>query len=281
MSEPLEHFDLSGKTALVTGGATGLGFHMSRALARAGADVLIVARRTKVLEEAAEELRKDPFIKKVDWYSVDLQDRADVESLAKQVLSTYGGIDILVGNAGTAATQQITELTAEAIDSGMQLNLVSNMQLARAFLPGMKKKKWGRFIFSSSIASALIGPLEGTSTYAASKAALNAFCRQIAADSGHFNITANAMVLGFFMTDILKNGVQYIKENSGEEAAQKFLDDFVSLTALGRIGDPSEIEGLVQLLASNAGSYITGASLAIDGGMGIMMRPLPATIELE
>ena len=275
MNTPYDKFDLTGKNALVTGGATGLGFHMARALARGGANVIIAARREDVLDKAAKELRADPFVKNVSWHAVDLLDRGSIERLAAHAVSTLGGIDIFVGNAANVFVEQIPDLDLKSMDEGFQLNLMANMQLAKAFLPGMRERKWGRFIFSSSIASVMVSPLEGTATYAATKAGLNGFCRQIAADMGHYNINANSMVLGFFFTDILKAGVEHISSTQSPEAAKKFLDDFVSTSALGRIGDPSEVEGLVQLLASNAGSYITGASIAIDGGMSIMMRPLP------
>jgi gluconate 5-dehydrogenase len=275
---PFEKFDLTGRNALVTGGATGLGFHMARALARAGANVIIAARREDVLQRSTELLMADPHEKSVvSWHAVDLLDRSSIDELATHAITALGGIDIFVGNAANVFVEQITEIDLKSIDEGFQLNLIANMQLAKAFLPGMRERKWGRFIFSSSIASVMVSPLEGTATYAASKAGLNGFCRQIAADMGHYNINANSMVLGFFMTDILKAGVEHIRATQGPQAAEKFLDDFVSTSALGRIGDPEEVEGLVQLLASNAGSYITGASIAIDGGMSIMMRPLPVS----
>ena len=274
MVAPFEKFDLTGKNALVTGGATGLGFHMTRALARAGASVIIAARREDVLRSAVKELKADPFVKNVSYKVVDLIDRASVDALAAHAIATLGGIDIFVGNAANTFVEQIPEFNMESIDEGMQLNLMSNMQLAKSFLPGMKQRLWGCFIFSSSIASVMVSPREGTATYAASKAGLNGFCRQIAADMGHYNINANALVLGFFKTDVYDAGVKFLKDTQGPETAQKFVNDFVSAAALGRIADPSEVEGLVQLLASDAGSYITGASIAIDGGMSIMMRPL-------
>ena len=275
MVAPFEKFDLTGKNALVTGGATGLGYHMAKALARSGANVIIAARREDVLKNAVKELQADPFIKNVSYKIVDLIDRASVDALADHAISTHGGVDIFVGNAASTFVEQIPEFKMKSIDEGMQLNLMSNMQLAKAFLPGMKQRKWGRFIFSSSIASVMVSPREGTAIYAASKAGLNGFCRQIAADMGHYNINANSLVLGFFKTDVYNAGVKYLQDTQGPEAAQKFINDFISAAALGRIADPSEVEGLVQLLASDAGSYITGASIAIDGGMSIMMRPLP------
>jgi NAD(P)-dependent dehydrogenase (short-subunit alcohol dehydrogenase family) len=274
MNTPFEQFNLSGKTALVTGGATGLGYHMTRALARAGARVIIAARRQDVLEQAKDTLQEDPFIGDIHCATVDLGDRNSVQQLAEKIDLDFNGVDIYIGNAAGTFTEPLLDVSLQTLDDAVQSNLVANMQLAQAFLPGMKERGWGRVIFSSSIASNLVGPLEGTASYSATKAALNGYCRVIATDMGHFNITANALILGFFMTDILKAGVKHLLDSQGRQAAQKFMDDFVSCTALGRVGNPAEIEGIVQLLASNAGSYITGASMAVDGGMSIMMRPL-------
>lgn len=102
--------------------------------------------------------------------------------------------------------------------------------------------------------------------YTAVKGALNAFTRTLAVEVGHDNITANALILGFFVTDMVLNAQRHIGATQGESAAQKFIEDFVSMTALGRAGSPAELEGLVQLLASDAGSYVTGSNLVVDGG---------------
>lgn len=272
---PFEQFDLSGKKALVTGGATGLGFRMARALGRAGAKVLIVARRDDVLAKAADELRREHGVKAVEWRHVDLHDRASIDTLAAYGNGAFGGVDIMVGNAGSLVPEQLVDLTHKGIDDAIQLNLTANMHLARAFLPGMRDRRWGRFLFSSSIASNFVSPLEGNGAYAAAKAGLNAFARSIAADLGRHNITANSLVLGLFVTDILEAAIDQLKQAHGPEAAQKLIDTFTASTATGRLGKPSELEGIVQLLASEAGSYITGQSIPVDGGMSIMMRPFP------
>lgn len=275
MSTPFEKFDLSGKNALVTGGATGLGFQMARALARSGANVLIAARRTDLLKESAERLMQDPYIQNISWHPVDLVDRHSIDVLAEHAQKSFGGIDIFVGNAGATYVEPLPGIDMKSVDDMFQLNLTSNIQLAQAFLPRMQAQKWGRIIFSSSIGSVMAAPTQGTVAYGATKGALNALARGIAGDMGHYNITANALALGFFMTEILVVVERQIREAQGAEAASKFMHQYSDSTALGRIGQPEEVEGLVQLLASDAGSYITGATLSIDGGMSIMMRPLP------
>jgi NAD(P)-dependent dehydrogenase (short-subunit alcohol dehydrogenase family) len=124
----------------------------------------------------------------------------------------------------------------------------------------------GGFLFSSSATTVVTSPFEGCSMYTAVKGALNAFTRTLAVEVGHDNITANALILGFFVTDMVLNAQRHIGATQGESAAQKFIEDFVSMTALGRAGSPAELEGLVQLLASDAGSYVTGSNLVVDGG---------------
>ena len=128
-------------------------------------------------------------------------------------------------------------------------------------------------MFSSSVSTVVTSPHEGIGMYTATKGALNAFARTLAAEVGHFNITANSLVIGFFVTDMVRHAEQLLRSTQGADAARRFMEDFVGMTALGRAGDPQELEGVVLLLASNAGSYITGSNLIVDGGMSIMLRP--------
>jgi NAD(P)-dependent dehydrogenase (short-subunit alcohol dehydrogenase family) len=274
MSGPFAKFDLAGKTALVTGGATGLGYHMTKALADAGATVLIAARREAVLCESAERLNSDAGIgRRVHWRRVDLGDRASVAELASHALERFGGIDIYVGNAALDFHMHVEDIKDDAMDLMLQANIASNVALVRAFLPGMRARKWGRVIFSSSATTGAASPFEGASLYTAVKGALNAFTRTLATEVGHDNITANALILGFFVTDMVTHAQDHIRAAEGDAAAHKFLEDFVGMTALGRGGRPEELEGLIQLLASDAGSFITGSCLVVDGGLSIMLRP--------
>jgi NAD(P)-dependent dehydrogenase (short-subunit alcohol dehydrogenase family) len=267
-------FDLSGKTALVTGGATGLGYHMTRALACAGANVLIAARRQAVLDDAASTLNNDPDTKGIiSAHPVDLSDRDSIQTLADYATSTFDGVDIFIGNAGQDFNEHILNVKNESIDQIMQVNVSANVELVRAFVPHMKRQQWGRILFSSSVSTIVSSPHEGICMYTATKGALNAFTRTLAAETGHDNITVNSLVLGFFVTDMVREAEELLRETQGEEAARLFMQDFVGMTALGRPGKPQELEGLIQLLASDAGSYITGSNLVVDGGMSIMLRP--------
>jgi len=274
MSATFDKFRLEGRTALVTGGATGLGFHMTKALAEAGANVLIAARREDVLREAAARLNANlEGDGRVCWYPVDLGDRHSITQLAEHALSQFPSVDIFVGNAAQDFHEHVANISNQAIDRMMQVNISANIELTRAFLPGMRAKRWGRFLFSSSATTVVTSPYEGCAMYTAVKGALNAFTRTLATEVGHDNITANVLVLGFFVTDMVRHAQNQIRATAGEAAARQFMEDFVGMTALGRAGSPAELEGLVQFLASDAGSYVTGSSLVVDGGLSIMLRP--------
>ncbi|MET0545352.1 MAG: SDR family oxidoreductase [Caulobacterales bacterium] len=269
-----DKFKLDGRTALVTGGATGLGYHMTKALAEAGATVLIAARRENVLAEAAAELNQNPAIAgRVRWTTVDLTDRKSVYALADYCEKEMGGIDIYLANAAFDTNQHLANITDESIDDIMGVNIASNVILIRAFAPHMRAKKWGRILFSSSVSTVVSSPHEGISMYTATKGALNALTRTLAAELGHDNITVNSLIIGFFITDLVRHAENLLRETQGEAAAKKFMEDFVGMSALGRAGTPDELEGLIQFLCSGAGSYVTGTNLAVDGGMSIMLRP--------
>ena len=268
-----EDFDLTGKTALVTGGATGIGFSMTRALARAGAKVMIAARREDVLKNAAQELRRDPLISELPHHVVDLGDRASVRLLAEHAIATMGGVDIFIGNAAQDFLEPLEAIRDESIDKILQVNVSANVELFRAFLPYMRKKQWGRVIFSSSASTICASATDRMSMYVATKGALNAFTKAAAAETGHDGITVNCLVLGMFYTDLIREAIALTDKAQGPAAAAAFLETFASMTSVGRLAQCKEIEGIIQLLASNAGSYITATNLLVDGGLSSMLRP--------
>ncbi len=275
MSDAFKKFNLAGKNAVVTAGGTGLGFHIAKALALSGARVLICSRRAGILKEAAERLMDHPEIHDVRYHTVDLSDRESTQNLANHALSTLGGVDIFVGNAAEVAMEHAGRISDAAMDRILRINFSSNVELFRAFLPGMREKKWGRFLFSSTVGSLVSSPHEGMAMYGATKAALNAFVRTAATETGHDRITVNALVFGFYFTQMMKDSIAQM-EQVQPGASKAFLEGYSSMAALGRLGNPEEVEGMVQLLASDAGSYITGSSVVLDGGMSIMLRPNPA-----
>lgn len=245
-------FDLTGKVALVTGGSKGLGLAMSRALAEAGANIVICSRNAEELA-AAQATIQDGLNIKVATQVTDMVDRKQVQALADFALQTFGRVDILINNAGSNAPEPIDAIRDEVWDRIIELNLTSCMVLTRALVPQMKSRKWGRIIHISSIMG--LASKEGRNVYSATKAALIGFARATALDLGGDGITVNCIAPGPFLTDLPG------KMLSAQEKAV-----FAERTALGRWGDPRELMGPALLLASDAGSYITGTTIVVDGG---------------
>lgn len=264
-------FDLTGKTAVVTGASEGLGYCMARALALSGAKVLIAARRETLLQGAAEKLKAECSSDDVLYRTVDLYNRDGVAEFAEDAIRTLDGVDIFIGNAGVFVGERVEEITDKNLDALLRIHFTANVELMRAFVPPMRRKRWGRVLFSSSIASMVSGTLDGHGVYAAAKAGLNSFARTTAAEVGHDGITVNTIAFGVFMTNMLAEHLGFRDGAFGDGAGKSHVSKIASMTALGRLGDPRELEGIVQLLASDAGSYITGQSIPVDGGMGVML----------
>jgi gluconate 5-dehydrogenase len=250
---PTHLFDLNGRVALVTGGSKGLGKAMARGFAEAGADVLISSRHEDELETAAADIR-DGTGTRIAYLVADMTRRDEVNRLADAAVKTMGKIDILVNNAGNNLPQSIDQLSDEDWDTLVQLNLTSCMALCRALAPGMMRRRWGRIIHISSVLG-LTGKA-GRSIYSATKSGLIGLTRSSALDLGPHGITVNCIAPGPFLTDLPMSIL------TGEEKAW-----FAERTALGRWGDTRELAGPALLLASEAGSYITGSVLVVDGGM--------------
>jgi NAD(P)-dependent dehydrogenase (short-subunit alcohol dehydrogenase family) len=267
MNDAFKKFDLTGKTAFVTGGGAGLGYFMARGLARSGAKVMIAARREDVLKASAQKLSEESGGNEVLYRSMDLADRASVAAGAQYAIDTLGGVDIFVGNAGVETMEPIEQYKDETNDWMFQVNVFANMALVNHFSPHMRKNKWGRIIFSGSMISKVSSAEEGFGAYSAVKGALNAYMRDAAVELGHDNITVNNVLIGVFMTDMLRT----VFDSHG--AAPQTIQDLIDMHALGRLGEQEEMEGITQFLASDAAAYLTGAEIPFDGGTTIMMRP--------
>ena len=245
-------FDLTGRVALVTGGSKGLGKAMARGFAEAGADIVISSRHEGELKSAAAEIAQGTK-SKVVYFVADMTRRDQVRRLADSALSAMGKVDILVNNAGSNKPQAIDKITDETWDEIVELNLSSCMALTRALVPQMKERRWGRVIHISSIMG--LTSKEERNVYSATKSALLGLARASALDLGAFGITVNCLAPGPFLTDL---------PGSILSAEEKKV--FAGRTALGRWAEPRELAGPALLLASDAGSYITGAVLVVDGG---------------
>jgi NAD(P)-dependent dehydrogenase (short-subunit alcohol dehydrogenase family) len=248
----LDIFNLTGKVALVTGGSKGLGQAMARGLAEAGADVIISSRHEHELRTALDDILRGTG-RRGRFVVADMSRRADVQALARTALEQMGRVDILVNNAGTNIPQAIDQISDETWDQVLAINLHSVMALTRALVPQMRARRWGRVIHISSVMAFM--SKQGRNVYSATKAALLGLARASALDLGADNVTVNCIAPGPFLTDLPASVLS-------EEEKKAFS----KRTALGRWGDPKELVGPVLLLASDAGSYITGQTLVVDGG---------------
>lgn len=246
-------FDLTGRTALVTGGSKGLGKSMALGFAEHGADLMICSRNSGELEATAIEIRSATG-RRVEFTVADLSSRSDIESLVAATKEKFEAIDIVVNNAGSNNPQLVDSIEDEAWDEIVQLNLSSCMALTRAFVPAMKQRGWGRVIHISSIVALAAAPAR--SVYAATKAGLIGMARAQALELGTSGITVNCIAPGPFLTDL---PAAKLTEEQRELIGNR--------TALKRWGKTDELVGPALLLASDAGSYMTGSVIVVDGGI--------------
>jgi NAD(P)-dependent dehydrogenase (short-subunit alcohol dehydrogenase family) len=245
-------FKLAGRVALVTGGSKGLGKAMARGLAEAGADIVISSRHEEELRPALAEILEGTGRRGI-YVVADMTRRDDVRRLAGTALEKMGRVDILINNAGTNTPQPVDAIKDEDWDRVMEINLHSIMILTRALVPQMKARRWGRIIHISSVMGLVA--FAGRNVYCATKAALIGMTRASALDLGEHGVTVNCIAPGPFLTDL-----------PGKILSQQEKDNFARMTALNRWADPKELVGPTLLLASEAGSFITGETLVVDGG---------------
>jgi NAD(P)-dependent dehydrogenase (short-subunit alcohol dehydrogenase family) len=245
-------FDLSNRVALVTGGSKGIGRAIAGGLAAAGAEVFLCARTEEPLRAAAEEIHRESG-RRVEYLALDMAKRDDVRRLAQTAIERFGRVDVLVNNAGWNIPQAIDEIRDEDWDYLVELNLSSVMALTRAVVPDMKQRGWGRVIHISSIMALASTPKRNA--YSATKAALIGMAQASALDLGPFGITVNCLAPGPIATDMPMSILSRPQQ-----------DALAARTAMNRWGRPDELVGPALLLASEAGSYITGAVLVVDGG---------------
>ena len=271
MSRALEKFSLNGRTAVVTGGSRGLGYNMARILAAAGAKVLISARTVSDLKRTAEKLAEEEN-GDVIYTTVDLTDRDSVKQFADEAERLLGKVDIFVANAamegGTTLVDAVDEKVEAVIDRLLEANLVANLILTSRFAEGMKKRGWGRVIYISSCGTRVAGDY-GHGIYSTTKAGLDVYTQSASVELGPYGITANCVLPGAYMTDMLKERLDALPP----EESKARSESLTSMTSLLRFGDPEELEGIILLLASDAGSYISGAQISVDGGYTIKMMP--------
>ncbi|MGP8231106.1 MAG: 3-oxoacyl-[acyl-carrier-protein] reductase [Methylovirgula sp.] len=243
-------FDLSGRTALVTGASGGLGSAIARALHQQGATVTLSGTRKEALEALAAELKE-----RVHVESSDLSDPEAVEKLVPAAEAAMGHLDILINNAGLTRDGLILRMKDADWDLVLAVNLTASFRLARAALKSMVKRRFGRIISITSVVGVTGNP--GQANYAASKAGIIGLSKSLAREVAARNITVNCVAPGFIespMTDVL---------TEAQRAA------ILSGVPMGRLGAAAEIAAAVVYLASSEAAYVTGETLHVNGGMSM------------
>ena len=243
---------LKGRVAVVTGASKGLGKQIAESLAAAGATVAMVARNGDQLKEAAEGIRARGGA--AEWLAADVSDENAVAGVAEQVIGKLGVCDILVNNAGINNRKPVEDFTLAEWNHVIGVNLTGAFLLCRAFVPGMKKRKFGRILNTTSTMSHV--SLPHRSVYSASKAGLLGMTKALALELASFNITANGISPGPFATEMNTQLLEDPQRNR----------EFMARIPLGRWGRPEEIGSLAVYLCSDAAGFITGTDIVIDGG---------------
>ena len=245
-------FDLSGRRALVTGGNSGIGEAMALALGRAGAKVLLLARRQAELQAAVDRLQSVGV--SADMLVADLAALPGLKAVAAEAQQQLGGVDILVNAAGVNLRQPFEEVTPETWQTQLNLHLGAPFFLTQAVAPGMRSRGWGRILNIASLQSTRA--FANSAPYGAGKGGIVQLTRAIAQEWSRFGITCNAIGPGFFPTAL----TAAVFDNP--QLAQRNAEQ----TCIGRNGELADLHGATVFLASDASAYITGQTLMVDGG---------------
>ncbi len=254
-------FDLKDKVAVITGASSGLGSDAAIALAHAGANVAILARRKEKLEIIKNKI--ESLGKKCIAISCDVTDEDSISLAIKEVINHYGHIDILVNNAGIAVRGGVDTLTEEDWDKSMNTNVKSIFLLSKYVIPYMKSRKYGKIINIASVNAVVCDKSDIfiRHSYNASKTAVIGLTRAMAASYSQYGITVNAIGPGLFETEMTADTLF---------KSEEFLNMYSTMVPVGRPGRKGELNGTILYLASDASSYVTGEFILVDGGYTIV-----------
>jgi NAD(P)-dependent dehydrogenase (short-subunit alcohol dehydrogenase family) len=243
-------FDLSGRTAIVTGGTRGIGLALAEGLACAGANVVVASRKPEACEKAVERLRE--LGAEAIGVPTHLGEVEGVQALVAQTVERFGGVDIVINNAANALAQPLAVMQKAAVDKSFAVNVQGPLFLVQAALPYLRESEHAAVLNFASIGA--FGFSGGLAMYSAGKAALLSFTRSMAAEFAADGIRVNAIAPGAVDTDMVRNNPQEV------------VDAMAAAPLLRRLGEPDELVGPALLLCSDAGSFITGQTFVIDGG---------------
>jgi NAD(P)-dependent dehydrogenase (short-subunit alcohol dehydrogenase family) len=246
-------FDLSGRVAVVTGASRGLGQYFARALARAGADLVITARKAESLEPFRREI--ESCGRRVVPLELDVRDCDSIQRMADAAEAAYGRIDILVNNAGCNIRKPAIEISWDDWNTVLDTNLRGTFFVAQAVARKMIPRQYGRMINIGSVTS--VFGYAGLAPYCASRGGVKQLTMSLADDWGPFGITVNCLAPGWFKT----------KQNEALYANEAWVQYLCDRIPLKRPGKPNDLDGAIVFLASDASEYITGQTLLVDGGI--------------
>jgi len=263
MSTPHNFFDLTGQVAVVTGASRGLGQYFGRALARAGADLIVTSRTLESLAPFVAEI--EALGRKAVPIALDVRDEASINAFAEQAGAAFDKIDILVNNAGCNIRKPATEISWEDWSYVVDTNLRGSFFVAQAIARQMIPNSYGRIINIGSVTA--VAGYAGLTPYCASRGGVKQMTMSLADDWGKDGITVNCLAPGWFCTE--QNKVLYENE--------EWVDYICDRIPAGRPGNPDDLDGAVVFLASEASRYVTGQTLLVDGG--ISTGATKATVE--
>lgn len=252
---------LQNKKAVITGGSDGIGLGIAKAFVENGADVVIIARSEKKLQDARSQLLAISE-REVHCISADLSDASAVSETARQITELWPAIDSLVNNAGTALFSPFEKVTNDELDALIALNIKAPYLFTQCLMPALEERR-GNIINISSYFSHRMIPGRTSTVYSLTKGALDSFTKALASELGSRGIRVNAIAPGTVDTQLVRTTL----ENMPADAAKQFQTMIETIYPLGRIGQPEDIGGAAVYLASDLAKWVTGAIFNIDGGL--------------